>query len=297
MLLDNLARRLRGALRLAFAAGVCVFGSMQFAAADVVTMDSFSVNGSFFTDPFNLSATLSGTADSGVTANTSPSAKEIFYSVTGSFSESGGKSTLNTANGELQASSPPFDPLVRQVGAIISPTVFSLGRTNAVSISGVFDLGLPATPGAAYGVELVDLNRTHNGDVVGLRIFQTAAGPRIELVNLDHYDGTVSVIDALALDPGHDQIELNLFKGASSDAVGGSFAYLDGGKLGALTTFGDATTLASDQSVSFSAGFDAVAPVPEPATLALFGSGLAALGWIRRRQARNAAQPVPTASA
>lgn len=269
------------------AAAVFVFASSHGAAADIVTMDSFSVTGpaggNFFTDPFNLTGTLSGTASSGVSTNTTPS-NPVNYNVTGSFSESGGKATLDTANGAFMASPPPLDPLIQQVSASFAGNFL---RSGAMGATGIFDLSVPATLGAVYGIEFIDLNLGHNGDVIGLRIAQTALGPRIELVNIDHFDGILTIVDSTVLDPSHDQIELNLFKNSSSDAIGGAFAYLDGGILGALTTFGSMTDLAADGARFMTPAFNAFAPVPEPSTLALVFAGLFGLGFLSRRKRKS----------
>lgn len=257
------------------------------AAADVVTMDSFSVTGpagnTLFTDPFNLTGTLSGNgASSGVSTTTIPS-NPVNYNVTGSFTESGGTATLNTANGALQASSPPFDPLDQQVAASFAGGVTP--SSSKIGATGVFYMSVPTTVGALYGVELVDLNSGHNGDVIAMRVVETASGPQIELVNVNHFSDTLTLVESAALDTGHDEIALSLSKAAGlNGTVTASYDYIDGGVAGTVTTFTDTTDTVSDGATIVTAAFNALAPVPEPGTLALFGSCIVALGWTLRRK-------------
>lgn len=268
--------------RLVVAAALLVFGSAHGALADVVSMASFSVTGptgsNFFTDPFNLNGTLSGNgAYSGVSTNTTPS-NPVNYNITGSFSESGGKATLNTGNGALYPSSLLSSSPIQQVTASYAGSFL---RSNPLGTTGIFDLSSPSL-GAAYGIEMIDLNLTHNGDIVGLRVFGSGAGAAINLVNVDIFNGTLSVIDSIAVDLTHDQIMLDL--SLSGGTVSGSYAYGDNGVFGASTTFANTTNLANDNALYIRPAFNAFAPVPEPGTLVMFASGLVGLVYLRWRQ-------------
>jgi PEP-CTERM motif len=269
--------------RLVLAAAFFMIAAATGARADVVTMDSFGVT-SLFTDQFNLNTTLSGSGVSaGVTQNTSPPTP-VTYNVNGSFSESGGFATLDTANGQLFASPPPFDPLVSQVGASYGSGVFL--RSNPLGTTGIFNITAPSL-GAGYGVEFIDLNPAKNGDIIGMRVVGTASGTVINLINLGRFDDTVTVIDSIALELTHDQIELGL--ALSGGVIAGSYAYGDGGVFGPTTDFATTLNLPSDNSRFIIPAFNGFAPVPEPGSLTLFGSGLAGLFWVQRsRKAKKA---------
>lgn len=285
---------LRVGLRYLAGAALLVLMSGHFASADVFTMARFSVTGpaggNLFTDPFNgNNNTMSGTATApgvDLTATTT----SVQYAVTGSFTESGGKAILDTSNGALQSSPPPLDPLVQQVSARFSNFSFATG--SPLGVTGIFDLSKPSTIGALYGIELIDLNLGHNGDIVALRILQTTLGSVINFVNIDLFDSTLTIIDSIALDLTHDQIELNL---ADNDTtITGSYAYGDGGSFGALTALSGSTAMANDTSKSFSPAFNAFTPVPEPGTLAVFLSGMAGLACLMRRK-KSTRRDTPTA--
>jgi PEP-CTERM motif len=268
--------------RLVVMAAFFMIAAATGARADVVTMDSFSVNGpagaNLFTDPFNLNTTLSGSGvSSGVTQNTSPPST-VLYNVTGSFSESGGFATLNTANGQLSSSPPPsVSPFINLVSASYGNGVFL--RSNPLGTTGIFNLSTPSL-GAGYGVELIDANTTMNGDIIGMRVFGGPAGAVINLVDLSRILNTLTIIDTIALDVAHDQIALSL--ALSGGVVTGSYAYGDGGTFGPTTDFANTLGPPSDAARFILPAFNAFAPVPEPGTLALFGSGLAGLFWLRR---------------
>ena len=285
---------LRVGLRYLAGAALLVLMSGHFASADVFTMDSFTVTtpaGTWFSDPFNgNNITMSGTVVSPVTAPGVflPSGAPVKYVTSGSFTEDNHQATLDTTNGVLLSSPPPFNP-IQQVTARwaggFTPT-FAFGTT------GVFDLSEPSTTGAAYGIEMMDLTPSHKSDTIALRIFRTALGTIIDFVNLDFFDNTLTVVDSVALDLTHDQIELDLAYDGST--ITGSYAYGDSGTFGALTAFSNTTTRdTNDGATSISPAFNAFTPVPEPGTLAVFLSGMAGLACLMRRK-KSTRRDTPT---
>jgi hypothetical protein len=103
-----------------------------------------------------------------------------------------------------------------------------------------------------------------------------------------HYDQTAFTfvdLETIALNPNHDQIALTLSRlNPSNNDIIASFAYVDGGVTGLSTTFATTETIFNGED--FTRGqFMYLAPVPIPAAVWLFASGLFGLIGVARRKA------------
>jgi hypothetical protein len=108
----------------------------------------------------------------------------------------------------------------------------------------------------------------------------------IQLAQQNFVSDTLTIIEStpLVTSPSYNQIALTLARGdLSSDAVTGSFYYLDSGVMvGSVTTFADTASVFSNEDFT-QAGFAAYAAVPEPSAMLFLVPGLVALVGVRRR--------------
>jgi PEP-CTERM motif-containing protein len=190
---------------------------------------------------------------------------------------------------------------------LISSVVQRLLTPNdAFTTTALFDLTVPQTVGGFFQAELVG-----NADIVSVQVENCAPGlppvicgsataPVIFLRDANFAANTFPIIAQTPLDTSNQQILLELsHPTAGMPDVFGSFAYVNGGVSGALTTLGDYTGLFKTTD-SAQAGFlnlSLVFSVPEPSSLTLLASSIPSvlgLAWLRRRKAAVSGSKVET---
>jgi len=270
----------RMALTLALA---LVFGNS--AHAYVFTLDNFSINkngSTFFEDGFN------GT----VAPPEGPNGSNT-YLVRGVLGpEANGRLTLDRDDAALVTNARGGTTLFQ--GARLRTNIDGTNTGNgfylgdAVSLTTIFDLIPPAEARQSYGIRFTDratgLGRPGN-DLTEVRVFRTPSDElQVSFIEASFVDSTINFISSAVLDIAHDQIALMLDLG-STGLVNASFAYLDGGILGGLTSLAGSAQIFEGENWT-RAQFLArqVLPVPEPTTLALMGLGLAGIGFRRKRK-------------
>ena len=179
--------------------------------------------------------------------------------------------------------------------APIGVSTLGLKSNDLIQIVGIFDLAIPTAPGEFYGLRVSDFVAAPTvilgDDEVRIEVRQNASGVNQTMFReADRTAGTIMTLAAVDLDPLHDQIML-IIENSLDDlsAFTGSFAYIDGGIVGAITTLAGSVTMFNGEDyvrAAFIAGTPAVA---EPASLAVFALGIAGFAFLRRRR------PVATA--
>jgi hypothetical protein len=284
-------------------AALFTLGFLRAASADVATMDDFAVTlngGTVFNDTFSINQTLvggfGGVVPSGLTF---PDGSAALYSVLGTVTEAGHKAILDTAQGALLIQTPPFFPQAKATGTTLltgppgSP--FALTPNVTFSTTGVYDLTVPPTTGAFYQVLLSDRAPQNNflGDVISMAVvncgpdtFQcSGAGPFIQLIDANALTNTIDAVAQAPLDTSNQEILLELsHPTAGNHTIVGSYAYVNNGIEGPLVQLGTYGGLFQDLNYT-QAGTLALAPVPEPSSLALLGASVFGLAWLRRRKA------------
>jgi VCBS repeat-containing protein len=233
-----------------------VGGSSPHAPNYTFKIDEFKIvkNGSlFFGDTFG-------------DGNPPPSAPLGFgnissYSVTGTIVEQNGKAVLTGANAGFGTGSPTGDPFFGEYATLNTNTdpyptnaLLGLKDNSSFTVSGLFDLTLPAEDRNEYGIRLTDRTSFQAGDdVVELRVARGADGiERVQLREIDFSSHISTVLQSFTLNPGsHDQILLSLTNDvAHPGVVHASFQLEQGGVLdgATLTNFTATGTIFSNEN-------------------------------------------------
>jgi hypothetical protein len=160
---------------------------------------------------------------------------------------------------------------------------------DALAVTAIFDLIDPTEAGQQYGVRFTDrapsLMRP-GSDLVEVSVFRTFMDQLVvRFLEANFVVGTIDVLGTVPLDPLlGDQIALTLTSPANNNAASASFAYINGGVVGASQSVPGSANIFEGEDWTRVQFLARQRIIPEPTTLLLIGIGLAGLGFARRRK-------------
>jgi hypothetical protein len=291
---------------------IVTLGFVRVASADVAVLDNFTVTRdgiTIFTDSFGAGLTLAGGNSPGTIL---PSGQNFSngtpanYNVIGTITETGNKAVLDSALGGNFFGVAYLNGADLQTGPPTSP--FSLTPNDVFTTTALYNLSVPSTVGGFYQLELPSSTSAGTGDFIsvdvctppqfgGPPICPSATGSHIEMFDRNFDANTGTVIGQAPLVTGNQQILFELSHPTpGTPDVFGSYAYVNGGVEGPLTSLGDYTGLF--QSLNYAQpGFLQLTVTPEPSSLMLLASSIPSvlgLAWLRRRKGAGCRSKIET---
>ncbi len=292
--------------RLLKAIGICIAflltAGHALASTFAPVLDEFWIiknSSEIFRDSFNDASVPPSGPDDGEGKST-----YSIFGAGGMTSETSGKLTMTPALGDPVTITTTFADLSTNAVRLLATSTSNenfLGEKDSFEIHGLYDMSsIPAISGQSFGIRATDraLVMDNQGDnAYGLFVGVSAVTGKV-IVALRSYDFSTDASSVLGTVPIDQylseayQIELILAKNALSDLLTASYSLYDSNGL-----IVNAGSVAANSLMQIYNGEDFIrgeftasdripAAVPEPATMLLFGTGLAGLAAAGRMKRR-----------